>query len=94
MTRRVKIIVTGKVQGVCFRAATQKQAEKLGVKGWVRNLATGEVEVNAVASISAIEQLINWCHKGPAFARVEKVAVTELPDMEQFVGFEIRNDGF
>jgi acylphosphatase len=94
MMRCVKILVSGKVQGVCFRAATQKQAEKLGVKGWVRNLATGEVEINAVGESFAIAQLSRWCHKGPTFARVEEVVVTGLPDAEQFAGFEIRKDCF
>ena len=52
MTRRVNIIVSGKVQGVYFRAATQKQAQKLGVTGWVRNLASGEVEIHALGTKS------------------------------------------
>ena len=92
MTRRVNIVVSGKVQGVCFRAATQKQAEKLGVNGWVRNLATGDVEVNALGTSSAIEELIRWCHKGPTFARVKQVQVADLPEGEEFAGFEIIRD--
>lgn len=94
MIRRVNIIVSGKVQGVCFRAAAQKQADSVAVNGWVRNLATGDVEIMAVGENSAIEQLIRWCHKGPTFARVEKVVVTDLPKDEQFVSFEIRKDTF
>ena len=92
MTRRVNIIVSGKVQGVYFRAATQKQAVKLGIQGWVKNLPTGEVEIKAVGENSAIEQLIRWCHKGSTFARVEQVAVTELADNALFVGFEVLRD--
>lgn len=94
MTRRVNIIVSGKVQGVYFRAATQKQAKKLGVKGWVRNLATGEVEISALGTSSAIEELIHWSHKGSTFARVKQVQVTELSEGEAFTDFEIRKDVF
>jgi acylphosphatase len=90
VTRRVNIIVSGKVQGVCFRAATQKRAEKLGVIGWVRNLATGEVEIEALGTNSAIEELIRWSHKGSTFAWVKQVHVTELAEGEAFVTFEIR----
>ena len=92
MTRKVNIVVSGKVQGVYFRAATQKQAEKLGVKGWVRNLATGDVEIEALGTSSAIEELIRWCHKGSTFARVKQVQVIELGEGEEFAGFEIRKD--
>lgn len=93
MTRRVNIIVSGKVQGVYFRAATQKQAQKLGVTGWVRNLATGEVEIHALGTRSAIEEMIRWSHKGSTFARVKQVQVTELTGGEVFTNFEVRKDG-
>jgi acylphosphatase len=88
----VNIIVSGKVQGVCFRAATQKQAEKLDVKGWVRNLATGEVEIYAQGTNLAIEQFILWCHRGSTFAKVEKVQVTEVLEGDIFADFGIRKD--
>lgn len=94
MTRRVNIIVSGKVQGVYFRAATQKQAQKLGVTGWVRNLASGDVEIHAVGTRSAIAALIRWSHKGSTFARVKQVQVTELSEGEVFADFEIRKDAF
>ena len=94
MTRGVNIIVSGKVQGVCFRAATQKQAQKRGVKGWVRNLASGEVEIHAVGTTSAIEEMIRWSHKGSLFANVKQVQVTELSGGAVFTEFEIRTDAF
>jgi acylphosphatase len=92
MSRSVKIIVSGKVQGVCFRANAKKQAEKLSVQGWVKNLPSGEVEINATAMDSAIAQLIAWCYKGPAFAKVERVTVTEWVNNEPIAGFEIVKD--
>jgi acylphosphatase len=89
MSRSVQIIVGGKVQGVCFRANTKKQAEKLEVQGWVKNLASGDVEIQASGSDLAIAQLIAWCHKGPVFARVDSVTVTELTHQAAFIAFEI-----
>jgi acylphosphatase len=92
MSEAVKIVVSGKVQGVCFRAATQKQALKLGVKGWVKNLASGEVEINAVAEKQLLNQFIAWCHKGSLFAKVESVVVTELAETASCRSFEIVRD--
>lgn len=93
MTRRVNIIVSGKVQGVYFRAAAQKQAQKLGVTGWTRNLATGEVEIHAVGTQSAIAEMIRWSHKGSLFSKVKQVQITELAEGEMFTEFEVRKDG-
>jgi acylphosphatase len=92
MSRTVNIVVSGKVQGVCFRANTQKQAEKLGVQGWVRNLPSGEVEIHALGTHDAVAQLISWCHQGSSFAKVEQVKVTELAHNQQLIGFEIVRD--
>jgi acylphosphatase len=92
MMRTVNIIVSGKVQGVCFRAATKKQADKLNVQGWVRNLPSGEVEIQARGKNSEIEQLIRWCHQGSTFAKVTQVSVIELADNQAFIGFEILRD--
>ncbi len=92
MSNVVKIIVSGKVQGVCFRAATQKQALKLGVKGWVKNLANGDVEINAMATEELLNQFIAWCHKGSLFAKVESVVVTKLGEVPSYSGFDIVRD--
>jgi len=92
MNQAVKIVVTGKVQGVCFRAAAQKQAVKLGIKGWVKNVPTGEVEIEAVAKKADLEELIAWCYKGSVFARVNTVTVTPLHPIESFTDFAILKD--
>ncbi len=76
--RRVKILVAGRVQGVYFRYFTQKEAEKLGVMGSVRNLDDGRVEVIAEADSAPLEKFIRWCHKGPMTARVDTVEISEL----------------
>lgn len=86
----VHIIVTGRVQGVYFRAYTQKQAVKLNLNGFVRNLPNGNVEIVACGDASALQNLLAWCHKGPLLARVNEVIVTESSETESFSGFEIR----
>ncbi len=92
MNHGITIIVSGKVQGVCFRTAAQKQAIKLGIKGWVKNLTTGEVEITAVADKPQLEQFIAWCHKGSLFAKVNAVKVTELQHTVAFSTFDILRD--
>ncbi|MAZ43909.1 MAG: acylphosphatase [Legionellales bacterium] len=77
-------IVTGRVQKVGFRAATQKQAKKLQIKGWTRNLDTGEVEVVYKApSLEALSLFEEFLHKGPLMAKVQAVEI-ELSSIERF----------
>lgn len=76
--RRIRAIVTGRVQGVSFRASTESEARRLGVVGWVRNRPDGSVELEAEGSDDQIAALIAWCHRGPSAARVTRVAVDEL----------------
>ncbi len=90
MMRRVNVLVSGRVQGVYFRMFTQKKARHLDIKGCVRNLADGRVEIIAEADKSRIEELIKWCHKGPVTARVDHVEVIELEVDEPLTSFEIR----
>lgn len=70
---RVRILVSGHVQGVFFRESTRRQAEALGVAGWVRNLPDGRVEALFEGSGPRVEELVLWCHRGPPAARVEAV---------------------
>jgi acylphosphatase len=88
--RRVKLQVSGRVQGVYFRMFTQKKARHLDIKGCVRNLPDGRVEIIAEADHASIEQLIKWCHKGPITARVDHVDIIELESDEILTTFEIR----
>lgn len=66
-----RFIVSGKVQGVFFRASTREQAQRLDLRGHARNLADGDVEVLAVGDLAAIDQLEAWLRRGPTHARVE-----------------------
>jgi acylphosphatase len=85
--RRVKIIVAGRVQGVYFRYFTQKEAEKSGVLGSVRNLDDGRVEIIAEADSATLENFIRWCHKGPVTARVDNVEISELERNKPLTAF-------
>ena len=73
---RAHLIVSGRVQGVCFRAETQRAAKTFGVFGWVRNRGDGTVEAVAEGAKADVISLINWCKTGPPLSNVEKVDVT------------------
>lgn len=71
-------MVHGVVQGVGFRWSTQSRAIELGVTGHARNLADGTVEVEAEGTPPAVNELIEWLHDGPRFARVARIEVSEI----------------
>jgi len=85
-----RFVVSGRVQGVFFRAATQREAERLGLTGWVRNCDDGTVEVVACGGGQAIEQLEGWLQRGPPNARVAAVVREHAPD-EEFRSFSVRH---
>ena len=67
------MLVDGKVQGVYYRVSAAKKATSLGLVGWVRNLVDGRVELLAQGDDDAIEELLQWCRKGPVMAKVVNV---------------------
>lgn len=69
----VHIFVHGRVQGVFYRAKTQKVAEGLGLTGWVKNCQDGSVEIHAEGNKEKLEELIEWCRHGPAMASVSNI---------------------
>jgi len=81
--------VSGRVQGVAFRYATQRQAQALGVSGWARNLADGRVEVLACGESDAVDKLCAWLHQGPSLARVTEVQCTLVSQADYPKGFGI-----
>jgi len=87
--RRVAVRVSGRVQGVGFRYAAMDAAQALDVTGWVRNTHDGTVELVAEGPESRLQELIAWCWRGPAGARVNTVATRWLPSTGEFVGFRI-----
>ncbi len=88
--RRVRVIVSGQVQGVGFRYHTRRVADRLGVTGWVRNLPDGTVEVEAEGDEKSVEDLVAWLADGPAGAQVRHNRVTEM-DPTGGSGFDIRS---
>jgi acylphosphatase len=86
---RAHVYVSGKVQGVFYRATTRDTARDEDVDGWVKNLADGRVEAVFEGPESAVESMVEWCHEGSPQARVEDVAVEYEPP-EGVEGFEIR----
>lgn len=84
-----RLLITGRVQGVFYRGWAVETARTLGVVGWVRNLRTGEVELVATGSADAVEALIERCRQGPSAARVDDIAIEELP-VEPHQGFNQR----
>jgi acylphosphatase len=88
-TKRVQVIVRGRVKGVFFRAATQREARRLGVTGWVKNRADGCVELVAEGEEDAIKEIISWAHHGPSAARVDSVDVRWRGYTGEFSDFRI-----
>jgi acylphosphatase len=72
---RARVVVTGRVQGVAFRAATVAEARRLALSGWVRNREDGAVEALAEGDRAGVEALVAWCRRGPPLARVSGVRV-------------------
>ncbi len=80
--RRIHAKVTGRVQGVFYRASTMDTARALGLTGWVKNMMDGSVELEAQGPDDKVEKLIIWLNEGPPHARVEHVHVTDIPIVE------------
>ena len=87
---RSHLIVSGIVQGVCFRACTREEASALGLAGWVRNLPDGRVEISAEGPMDRVQALIAWCRRGPPSASVEDVDVSFGDPRGEAGGFVIR----
>jgi acylphosphatase len=79
------------VQGVAFRASARDQARELGVGGWIRNCATGEVEGEVEGDASAVDAFVAWCKKGPPGAWVQHCTVEDRTYYGDTRRFEIRS---
>jgi len=89
MTKHVNIKISGKVQGVFFRASAKDKAEELGIRGFVCNETEGSVYVEAEADEAELEQMISWCWTGPPRAKVDKIEVADGV-VKNFKTFEVR----
>ncbi len=85
---RVRVFVDGRVQGVGFRAATAREAARLGIQGWARNLPDRRVEAVYEGPRDAVEEMLAWTRRGPAAARVDSLDIhDEEPKGER--GFSV-----
>jgi acylphosphatase len=88
---RAHILISGRVQGVFFRSETKYEAQKLGVKGWIRNLPDGKVEAVFEGEQENVEELARFCKQGPAGAKVTGAEVVWETYTGEFKDFEIRH---
>jgi len=87
---RVQLTVSGKVQGVFYRAHAKQKADELRLTGWVANNADGTVTVAVEGEENRVNDFIDWCHSGPSTCEVEKVKVEKEPYTGEFTDFSIR----
>ncbi|MFQ6009790.1 MAG: acylphosphatase [Candidatus Aenigmatarchaeota archaeon] len=88
MKKRVRVLIMGRVQGVFFRQNTVEEARKRGVTGWVRNNADGTVEAVLEGEEDKVNEMIEWCRRGPEHAEVEDIQVVEEEYRGEFKTFK------
>ena len=86
--KHFSIHITGRVQGVFFRASAKEKADELGVRGTVRNNSDGSVAIEAEGPSESLEAFVQWCKRGPSRARVDKCEIKELEPVN-FRGFSV-----
>jgi len=89
MKTRVHVLISGKVQGVWYRASTKQKADELGLTGWVKNTVDGNVEAVFEGEKIRIDAMIAWCWVGPPMARVTDVKMLPTHRDEKGIGFVV-----
>ena len=84
------LLISGRVQGVFFRASTRQEATRLALAGWVRNLPDGRVEAVAQGPADAVQRLVEWFWHGVQFAKVTDVIEEDTSVDPTVVGYEVR----
>ena len=87
--KRIRVFVKGKVQGVFFRQALKVKAKQQNVFGWVKNLLDERVEAVLEGNEENVNVLVEWCHGGPANARVEDVEIRNEKFINEFTKFDV-----
>ncbi len=90
MMKRIQATIQGRVQGVSFRYYTQKEAQRLGLTGWVRNQPDGSVMTVAEGTEENLQMFVQFLHHGPPAARVSHVDLTWQEASGEFTRFEVR----
>ena len=91
---RLHIVVSGRVQGVLYRAGARQRAHELGITGWAHNLIDGKVEIVCEGEQKNTQEFIEWCKQGPPLAKVENIEVADEEYSGEFKDFDIRDFGF
>ena len=87
----LRLVITGRVQGVGFRAWTRREARRRGLRGWVRNRSDGSVEALLQGEAAAVARVVDWARRGPPSARVDELHENELEPLEgEYARFEER----
>jgi acylphosphatase len=83
----IHIQISGKVQGVYYRASAREEAQKLKLTGWVKNMSNGDVEATATGNEESLAKFVEWCREGPPGANVENIIVNKLDEtaFEEFL---------
>ncbi|HPC85086.1 MAG TPA: acylphosphatase [Smithellaceae bacterium] len=89
--KRVHVLISGRVQGVFFRAETLRTALSLGLAGWVLNREDGCVEALFEGEDESVDRMLAWCRQGPPHARVDRVDWTEEPWRGDLKDFRIKD---
>ena len=90
MKTRVHVVVSGRVQGVFYRASAAEKADDLGLTGWVRNTREGDVEAVFEGDEAAVREMLAWCQRGPVLAKVTSVKAIPEQFTGEFTMFTIR----
>jgi len=86
----IRVQVTGRVQGVCFRESTRLEGNRLGLTGWVKNRLDGSVEAMLQGDERDVFQMLVWMKSGPQFARVDNLVTEDVATDEVFSDFTVR----
>jgi acylphosphatase len=89
MKTQVHVVISGRVQGVWFRAGTKEKADELGLTGWVKNMSTGDVEAVFEGDEPAVREMLVWCRRGPPLAKVTAVKETQNQYSGAFPDFSV-----
>lgn len=89
--KAIEIKIFGRVQGVFFRITAKRQAEALGLTGWIKNLSDGSVLVWAEGKKENLQIFLKWCYNGPGGAKIERINFTFKTPLFKFRGFEVIN---
>lgn len=87
--KQVRVIIQGKVQGVFYRASTRRTADALGITGWVKNMPDQTVHALFQGNPDTLHQMIQWCKKGPAGSRVDRVLCEDQEVTTEYENFKI-----